>query len=337
MPKPKLTFFCELDAQSLKDLFDGRVVLDDLRNLDAAVSLGILDFSDDRAAVVKRLNQAGVPVIAWLLLPEEEGYWFNASNYQQAAARYTLFKTWTTRHDLQWAGIGLDIEMDMNEMRALMDKEKAEPQAAKLFKRLFDKTRVRKARGAYQALVELIKADGYPVESYHLPLILEERQARSTILQRTLGLVDMETDRDVLMLYSSFLRPNGDAVLWSYAPQADSVGVGSTGGGVELEGALDAPPLTWEEFSRDLRLCVVRDRPIHIFSLEGCVRQEFLSKLATFDWDKPVTLPDGIQKVHAMRTGITAILWILQRPWVILLSLATLIGLGFLFKWSKER
>jgi hypothetical protein len=336
MSKPELTFFTELASQELKDLFSKKEIIKDLQALDAAVSLGILDLSDDRANVVKRLNKTGIPVIAWLLLPEEDGYWFNIDNYEQAAARYVSFKAWTIEHDLTWAGVGLDIEMDIQDLRQGLEQKKHGELASRLFTRYMDKRRVAKARQAYQALVDLIHADGYPVESYHLPLISEERRAHSTVLQRAVGLVDLETDREVLMLYSSFYRPDGAAVLWSYAPEADSVGVGNTGGGVDVEGIIDLNPLTWEEFSRDLRLCVRREKPVHIFCLEGCVEQGFLSKLKSFDWDEPVSVPDSLTRVRAIRTGITAGLWVLERPWVILIALASLIGLGFLFKQSQE-
>jgi hypothetical protein len=335
MSKPELTFFCELDTEILTSLFDGRFVIDDLNALDASLSLGILDLTDERADVVKRLNKAGVPVIAWLLLPEEEGYWFNIDNYEAASARYVSFKAWTQAHDLEWAGIGLDIEMDINKLRQALKQKQGEKILSTLFHRYMDKKRVAHAQNTYQALVDLIHADGYTVESYHIPLISEERRAYSTVLQRTVGLVDLETDREVLMLYSSFLRPDGAAVLWSYAPDADSVGVGNTGGGVELEGLPEINPLTWEEFSRDLRLCVMREKPIHIFSLEGCVEQEYLSKLNTFDWDKAVEVPDSVNKVRALRTSIAIGLWLLERPWVILMTLVTLIGLGFLFRRRK--
>jgi uncharacterized protein YlxP (DUF503 family) len=335
MSKPNLTFFTELSTQPLKALFK-KEVIKDLQTLDAAVSLGILDLSDDRAEVVRRLNKAEIPVIAWLLLPEEEGYWFNSDNYQQAAARYVAFKAWTTKHDLEWAGVGVDIEMDIQDLRRIKEQKKHGEFASKLFTRYMDKRRVSKARQAYQALVDLIHTDGYRVESYHLPIISEERRAHSTVLQRTIGLVDLKTDCEVLMLYSSFYRPDGAAVLWSYAPEADSVGVGNTGGGVEVEGVIDLDPLNWEEFSRDLRLCALQQKPIHIFCLEGCVEQGFLKELKAFDWDKPVSIPDSLTRVRAIRTGIAAGLWLLERPWVILITLAALIGLGFLFKGSQE-
>jgi len=336
MSQPALTFFCELAPEPLTKLFDGRFVIDDLKSLHATLSLGILDFSEERAELVKRLNKAGIPVIAWLLLPEADGYWFNIDNHDKAAARYVAFKAWTTQHELQWAGIGLDIEMDINDLRTALSGKADKSYAKKIFHRLFDKARLTRAQRSYQALVEFIHADGYPVESYHLPLMVDERQARSTVLQRALGLVDIETDREVLMLYTSMLTDQGDAVLWSYAPEADCVGVGNTGGGVDLADTIELTPLTWEAFSRDLRLCVMQEKPIHIFSLEGCVEQGFLSKLNTFNWDEPAAIPEDVAQVEFMRKGLTSVLWILERPWVILIGLGALIGLGFLFKQTGK-
>lgn len=335
MPKPDLTFFCELPTKELSALFDGRFLIDDLQTLQATLSLGILDLTDERAKVVQRLNKAGLPVIAWLLLPQEQGYWFNIDNIEHAAARYIQFKAWTSQHDLEWAGIGLDFEMDIRDLKALMKQEQDTAFLKKMFRRYRNRQRVFHAQHAYQALVDLIHADGYPVESYHLPLLTEERRAHSTVLQRLIGFVDLETDREVLMLYSSFFRPEGNAVLWSYAPEADSVGVGVTGGGVDIEGLVDVDPLNWEEFSRDLRYCAMQHKPIHIFSLEGCVEQGFLSKLNDFDWDTPIDSP-STNRVRAIRTSLAAGLWVLERPWVILLAVASVIGLGFLFKRSKK-
>ena len=58
----------------------------------------LVDLSPERAEVVRRLNAAGVPVIAWQLLPEEQGYWYNMSNAPSAAARYSAFRAWTAEH-----------------------------------------------------------------------------------------------------------------------------------------------------------------------------------------------------------------------------------------------
>ena len=84
---PKLTFFCELEADELQALFADSSVIKNLLALEASVSLGILDLTSERAGVVHSLNEAGIPVIAWQLLPMEQGYWFNVSNAAQASTR----------------------------------------------------------------------------------------------------------------------------------------------------------------------------------------------------------------------------------------------------------
>ncbi len=333
MQKPELTFFCELAAEPLKKMFESRFVMDDLKALQARLSLGILDLSDERAQVVKKLNRLGVKVVAWLLLPKSEGYWFNLDNFQQAALRYDAFKAWSTQHSLEWDGIGLDIEPDINVMMDLGKKKLA--MLPELFKKLMDGRRVKRAQEAYAQLVAQMHTDGYRVEAYHIPLIMDERKSRSTVLQRAAGLVDLKVDSEVLMLYSSFLRPHGYKVLWQYAKEGDSVAIGSTGGGVDLKGVIEIPPMTWDEFSRDLRLAYASEKPIHIFCLEGCVAQGFLARLITFDWDGETRKP-GTFGVKSIRVALQATLWTLQRPWVILASILGTLGGIFIFNKRKK-
>ena len=202
--KPRLTFFCELDPEPLAALMT-KPLLDQLRSLDASVSLGLIDLSAERARVVKRLNRAGIPVIAWLLLPKNEGYWFNTANWLPAARRYGALTTWTAENGLRWAGVGLDIETDIGEMRQLLaDPLKLAPV---LLRRLVDTRQLDRAQAAYTALVQAIRADGYPVDSYTMPLLVDERRAGSRLLRRLAGWVDLPVDREVLMLYSSFTAP----------------------------------------------------------------------------------------------------------------------------------
>jgi len=320
MERPQLTFFCELDADALQALFADSDVTDGLTALGAGVSLGILDLSPERAAVVRRLNEAGVPVIAWLLLPREHGYWCNLGNVPQAIARYLDFKVWTAQHGLRWAGVGLDIEPDIGEIQQLLtNRWRLLPT---LLRRAFDRERLRRAQAEYNALVVQMRADGYRVESYQFPFIVDERWAGSTLLQRVAGLVDISADREVLMLYSSFLRPRGPGILWSYAPDAQSVGLGSTGGGVQIEGIGDVPPLDWEEFCRDLRLARRWSDDIHVFSLEGYVHQGFLTRLKAFDWDQPVTPPlEMVGQVERFRRALRVVLWADAHPFVVLAGL----------------
>lgn len=327
MPQPHLTFACELETEALKEFFADPAVVENLLAMGAGISLGLIDLSPGRADVVRQLNQAGVPLIAWLLLPKEQGYWFNAGNHAQAAARYDAFLAWTKEHDLQWDGVGVDIEPDFNEFQYLMTGQVSEV-LPRMIGRLFDTGRLRQSQDAYARLLKRMQADGYPVESYHFPFIVDERKIGSTFLQRFLGLVEVPADREGFMLYTSFLSSWGPAVLCSYAPEAGMIAVGSTGGGVETD--VELPVLNWDQLARDLRLASQWSDDVFIFSLEGCHQQGFLERLIDFEWSRPVPVPrNQVQQVYNLRRVFRGFLWTTTHPWLVLASLAALIVLPF--------
>ena len=308
-------------------------MIERLGALGARIGLGLLDLAPDRASVVRTLNEAGIPVDAWLLLPMEQGYWFNVNNALQATARYHAFKRWTEEYGLHWEAIGLDIEPDIREVeRFVTDRPRL---VLDLLYRSFNIERVRTAQAAYRALVSEMQLDGFQVDSYHIPLMIDERRTGSTLLQRVAGLVDVPSDREVLMPYTSFLRPHGPGILWSYASDAQSIGVGSTGGGVQVAGLSEVPALRWEELTRDLRLARRWSDDIYIFSLEGCVEQGFLERLIDFNWDGPVEIPyESARVVDRLRTGLRVILWISARPHLILMGL---VGFAWLLTRFRPR
>lgn len=329
---PTITFFCELPSTELVDLFNQPGLVKQLQSMQAGVSLGLLDLSAERAEVVQRLNAANIPVTAWLLLDKADGYWFNLDNAPKAVHFYQLFKEWSTRYGLQWAAIGLDIEPDLG----LMQKTTRDGWRAlqELIKRMRSSVR-RSSVQEYSSLVTRMHLDGFLVESYQFPLIVDERRAGSKVVQNVTGIVDLPTDREVLMLYSSFMRPIGDGILLGYGRQAGGVGIGSTGGGVVVEGTVDPTPLTWAELEHDLRLAYQLNDHLYIFSLEGCVMHGYLEKIAAMDWFAPeIASETQRRKVQTARTLGTGLLWLLARPWVLVLGA---LGLACLFRCGKKK
>ena len=311
---PHLTFFCELAATELEQLFESPTLIPTLRRLGASVALGLVDLSDERAKVVQRLNREGIPVSAWVLLPEHSGYWLNATNLEAAWARYRGFRAWTDEHLLIFDRIGIDIEPNLHEVRAVRQNPFA---LLPLLPRVFSS--VEATRLAYQGLIDRIRADGYAVDAYVFPFVHNERLVRTSALQRITGMLDLHADREVCMLYSSFARPYGHALLELYAPHFQSIAVGVTGGGVE-EG-LDPPPdMSWEEFARDLRIAARHTRELYVFSLEGCVENGYLQRLSSFDYGEPVHIdPAMLREAEAWIRRINRVLRVLRQPRVALL------------------
>lgn len=116
---------------------------------------------------------------------------------------------------------------------------------------------------------------------------------------------------------------------------AHAVAVGSTGGGVSVGRADRIAPLSWEELARDLRLARRWCDTIAIFSLEGCVREGYLERLRSFDWNAPVDIPvREVTQVERLRALLRSILWISAHVPQIAPAVA---GMVAVWRWAQRR
>lgn len=331
MPAPRLTFFCELDSAGLQDLFSDGSVIQELASLKASVSLGLVDLEPERAEIVRRLNRAGVPVTAWLLLPKEQGYYSCLENASQTRLFYEEFHRWTEDQGLQFSAIGLDVEPHIRDIEAFKASHLSVMPG--MLRRVLAFRSLSKAEAIYRALIGQIHADGYRVESYQFPVIADERNSGSTLIRRLTGIVNIPVDREVWMLYTRFFLTTGVGYLWNYAPEAQAIAVGSTGGGVDVGGNGNRP-LDWDELSRDLRLAWYWTDHLYIFSLEGCVRQGFLKRLETFAWDMPIFFPEHQAEAYTRGRGaLQSGLWLSRHFGAIAASAA---ATWWLVSWIKR-
>ena len=284
MKPARLSFFNEQDPPELGALVEDGRVLGQLRALGAHVTMGLRDLSAERAVAVQRLMGEGVPVGAWLLLEREHGYFATHDNADAVAARVDAFRAWVHRHGLRFTALGFDFEPDLRELDHLF-RHPAKALGAWAW-RSRDRGRRARALEAWGALATRLRADGWALEAYQFPLLLEDRATGSQFFQRFTSSLDVPVEREVVMAYSSLLGPLGPGLLEGWTRGARAVAVGSTGGGVD-----PLPKLSFDELSRDLRLAARTCRDVSVFSLEGCVQQGFLPRLLDFDWDAPVQLP----------------------------------------------
>ena len=316
--RPRLVFACELAAPPLESLFADPAVISDLRELRAGVSLALIDLSPERAEVVRRLNRAGVPAIAWMALPREQGYYLNAGNAAQAAARFDAFQQWTAQYGLRWSAVGLDIEPNIQDFAALGggSRWRLFPTLAA---RYFDSARVARARLSYSELIRRMQGEGYAVQTYQFPFMADERRVHSTLLERLFGLVDVRGNDEVLMIYTSFNHAAGSAVVWKYGPDAQTIVVGVTSG--DPAGNPKFAPLNWSELSDDLIVASHFTPVVGVYSLEGCVQKGFLVRLKTMDWNRQVSISAAsLARAARFRFLVQAALWTGSRlPWLLAL------------------
>ena len=333
---PHLGFACcDQGIAQAQALFADPSVIPALRALHADVAVALVDLSPERAALVQKLNQSGVPAVAWILLPANQGYYINADTAPQTAARITAFEQWTRANHLQWSAVGLDIEPDFNQLADL--RTHPGRLIATMLRRSFDTARIMRARAAFSTLIARLQADGYVVQTYVLPYQPAERRIHSTLLNRLLGTVDVRGNQEFLMIYTSFAPPAvRPGAVWALGSQAQFIAIGSTSG-YGKPGSLGGP-LDWSEFSRDLIVASHFSRIIGIFNLEGCVRQGFLPRLQSFDWNQSVELPAASLR-HAdqrVNTLLPAILFLASNCLYILLAFILLAAWLFIRRRNRR-
>src|SRR5215472_611645 len=92
---PHLGFACcDHGIEAMQSLFADSGVIRGLVELHAEVAVAVTDFSPQRAMLVRGLNEQGVPTIAWIMLPQEQGLYLNAEDASQAVERVSAFEKW---------------------------------------------------------------------------------------------------------------------------------------------------------------------------------------------------------------------------------------------------
>jgi hypothetical protein len=305
---PQLGFACcEHGIEEMRSLFANKEVIEALKDLHAEVAIPTLDFGPERAATVRLLNQAGIPVIAWIMLSKEEGFYFNADNAPQAAERITQFERWSGDNNLKWAKVGLDIEPNVTALAALRTQRWR--LITTLGGRLLDGARITRARLSYLDIVHRLQSRSFPVQIYQMPYVPAERSVHSTLLDRLLGTPDVHGDQEYLMLYTSFARQVGAGMIWSIGRNAQAISIGSTDG--DSAAGTGAGPLDWDEFARDLIVASHFSKSVGVYDLEGCVRQGFLLRIKDMDWSASVTIPaTSISRAKRLGLILRTGLWI---------------------------
>lgn len=287
----KLSFFNEQDPPHLRALLETPKLFEHLRALNAGVTMGLRCLSAERAHAVRRFTDEGVRVGAWLLLDREHGYFATPENHAHVTARIESLLRWRDAHHLDLTSLGFDFEPDLRELE-LYFRSPVRALGA-WARRSMNRDRRARAMEQYSQLIARLRAEGWSVESYQFPLMLEDRAADSAFFQRFTGALDVDVEREVVMVYSSLLGPFGPGLTEQWTRQARAVAVGSTGGGID-----PLPKLSFDELARDLRLAARACDDVRVFSLEGCVQHGYLARLVGFDWRASVTLSSA-QRVGA--------------------------------------
>jgi hypothetical protein len=291
----------------MQGLFADHDVVLALHGLHAQVAVAIADFSPERAQVVRFLNRQQIPVIAGVTLQTKDGPYFNADDAAEAPAQFAAFEKWTRENGLRWDAVGFDVEPNFGELAAL--KNHRWRLITTLLRDSLDRKRIERAQEAYSALIRQIHSQGYRVETYTMPYGPVERNLHTTLLDRLLGTVDVRGNENDVMVYTSYARPVGSAIILDLGPYTQGIIIGVTDG--PLPAGSGIGPLDWDEFSSDQIVASHFAHHIGAYNLEGCVRQGFMPRLETMDWSRSVIIPAAsVSRAKRYVLALNIALWI---------------------------
>jgi len=314
--RPRLIFTTERDGPALLGLLAQPGLIDLLVTQGYGVALALPRLDEPRVTAARLLTARGVPLVAWLRLPVEEGFAFNAQNYPRALACYQTFRAWALTHQLTFEAVGLEMAPPSELLRTARPSL---PWALRRLRNAHDSALYLAARAAYLDLVTSIRNDGYELHTYQIPLVADDRRIGTTLVQRVLDVVDLPTDLDVLLCSSGIPvelldGDLGGALVASYGPDADAIGVGSSADDGEQ-------PLPWPALRRDLLLAAQHTDVVYVDSLEMCASQGLLPQIAALDWGMQLQVAPGRQALLVLfrcvmllllagsRFGLRALAW----------------------------
>jgi hypothetical protein len=306
----QLTYMYDVPVAELAQCFSEQL-LAHLNVHGIRVVMALRDFSTERAELIRRLNRARIPVVAWLVHVERD---FRMHDAHEVAACFDAFQRWSTQHGLGWDAVALDIEPDMRDAVRFGDEPTVD--LATLVRRTGDRWHIEAATNAYTQVLADIRAAGFAVELFEIPFVRDDRVSGTTIARRLLGIPDLVADRTVMQLQSSYVRPYGAGLIAAYAPEASSVMVGS------LRADAHNRAITVDELMRDLgHVAACGITQIYIADMqEACTRPALTAAIVEKAWVTKSLPPadEYYQQVARMRAGVRALLWAGARPAVLL-------------------
>ncbi|MEM6800965.1 MAG: hypothetical protein AAF696_06145 [Bacteroidota bacterium] len=340
--RPLLSFFSHSNSEEFQQLISRPGVLQSLQNMGAEIRIGIVEMNEARAKSIQTLNEAGIPVFAWIKALEVQGSTFRVDNASSLLKRYQSFKSWSDQYGLIWQGVGIDLRPKAEVMSSWVEEPVLS--AWNSYLNLFNQKESELAKPLFQEFQEAVHQDGYVLETYVLPFAMDEDPEEASGLQYLTRILNVNSDRVIPLCYTSYPFISAASIL-DYGSRAQRVGLGSTSMPISPQ-KTSLQALDWEMLSRDLRLAHDVCKEIHLDNLEGIVANGWLEAIELFDFSESVFLysteiEDQQTQSYISNKAFQALSYpllssILLLFFSILIIVLTIIFLRYLFSWKKK-
>jgi len=138
--------------------------------------------TEELESLLKAAAREGVPVNAWLLLPEEDGYWFNEENLSQAREQVFSFVDWIETQNIPLEWIMFDMELSIDRVRA-MEGGGLVDTVIPLLKENVNAEAYQQSTQDYAEFVGELQERGYKVTAAAYPFVIDDLQDGDSEIQ----------------------------------------------------------------------------------------------------------------------------------------------------------
>lgn len=242
----------EKRGEALMELFKKDDLADFLAKNNFEITLAMTRLDDKTAETIKYLNEKKVPVTAWIVLEDNEGYWTNKTNVDKTKEKTEAVKEWAKVNELRFEGIGFDMENPIQLKSALVQMNLRE--LYKEFKNyLKTGTNVNEAQRKLGEYIDKLKSENIQTEAYLNPAFARFVLGEKNIGKNVHSIVELDYMSFVPKylrkhILPFFLRENKTPTLGIYCEEGTFPGRNLTGKPITKE-----PHLTREELKANIK------------------------------------------------------------------------------------
>jgi hypothetical protein len=182
--------------------------------------------TEELESLLKAAAREGVPVNAWLLLPEEDGYWFNEENLAEAREQVFGFLDWIETRGIPLEWIMFDMELSIDKVRAIEGGGLVDT-VIPLLEENVNPAAFQQSTADYARFVSELQQRGYRVTAAAYPFVLDDLKDGDSEIQDAWNtpVTGVGFDEIYFMVYrTSFARllgvTPGPDLVYQYAGEA---------------------------------------------------------------------------------------------------------------------
>jgi hypothetical protein len=145
----------------------------------------------DTTSLVQHANALGVPVIGWLTVPFEDGYWAHEGNPERVTEAVRSWVDWVESAQLRFESVVLDQEFSWQNLQTYLTNVSADgplPELSAWLETNIDPARQCKALRSYRDLLSWAQERGVKVDAALAPMVVDDLRDGRLALQDALGI-----------------------------------------------------------------------------------------------------------------------------------------------------